>query len=141
MKWRILVLFLKLRMLDSLLDLSYSYALCLPSMNPRKLVDHIHSGPAELVLEIRLRFRRRTRSNPCDFNEFLQALRSSETIRDVECGSQQKASASFSSRRLGVSETFNIWRSAARPVLATLILFRQCRGCCKQRSFTLRTKC
>jgi hypothetical protein len=57
-------------------------------MNPRELVDHIRSGPAELVLDEPLRFRRRTRSNPCDFNEFLQALRSSETIRDVNCKSQ-----------------------------------------------------
>jgi hypothetical protein len=59
-------------------------------MNPRELVDHIRSGPVELVLDDDPlpRFRRRTRSNPCDFNEFLQALRSSETIRTVECGSQ-----------------------------------------------------
>jgi hypothetical protein len=43
-------------------------------MNPRELVDHIRSGPAWLVLilGIPLRFRRRTRSNPCDFNEFLE---------------------------------------------------------------------
>jgi hypothetical protein len=53
-------------------------------------VDHIRSGPAELVLKEPLRFRRRTRSNPCDFNEFLQALQSSETIRTVQCGSQQR---------------------------------------------------
>jgi hypothetical protein len=58
-------------------------------MNPRELVDHIHSGPAELVLDEALRFRRRTRSNPCDFNEFLQALQSSETIRTVECKGHQ----------------------------------------------------
>jgi hypothetical protein len=51
-------------------------------------VDHIRSGPAELVLLEPLRFRRRTRSNPCDFNEFLQALQSSETNRDVTCFSQ-----------------------------------------------------
>jgi hypothetical protein len=57
-------------------------------MNARELVDHIRSGPVELVLDEPLRFRRRTRSNPCDFNEFLQALRSSETIRIMECGSQ-----------------------------------------------------
>jgi hypothetical protein len=35
-----------------------------------------------------VRFRRRTRSNPCDFNEFLQALQSSETIRSALCTSQ-----------------------------------------------------
>jgi hypothetical protein len=45
-------------------------------MNPRELVDRIRSGPAELLLEEPLRFRRRTRSNSCDFNEFLQALQS-----------------------------------------------------------------
>jgi hypothetical protein len=56
-------------------------------MNPRELVDHIHSGPANLVLDKPLRFRRRTRSNPCDFNEFLQALQSSETIRYIDCES------------------------------------------------------
>jgi hypothetical protein len=55
-------------------------------MNARELVDHIRSGPAKLMLDKALpRFRRRTRSNPCDFNEFLQALRSSETIRSVYC--------------------------------------------------------
>jgi hypothetical protein len=59
-------------------------------MNPRELVDHIRSGPVELVLDEPLRFRRRTRSNPCDFNEFLQALRSSETIRNVRCWSHQR---------------------------------------------------
>jgi hypothetical protein len=58
-------------------------------MNPREIVDHIRSGPAKLVLEEPLRFRRRTRSNPCDFNEFLQALQSSETIRYVECESHR----------------------------------------------------
>jgi hypothetical protein len=57
-------------------------------MNPRELVDHIRSGPANLVLDKPLRFRRRTRCNPCDFDEFLQALRSSETIRKVTCCSQ-----------------------------------------------------
>jgi hypothetical protein len=62
-------------------------------MNARELVDHIHSGPAELVLNKALpRFRRRTRSNPCDFNEFLQALQSSETIRTVICSSQLRLS-------------------------------------------------
>jgi hypothetical protein len=55
-------------------------------MNPRELVDHIHSGPTEIVLDRPLRFHRRTRSNPCDFNEFLQALQSNETIRTAECG-------------------------------------------------------
>jgi hypothetical protein len=58
-------------------------------MNPRELVDHIRSGPSLLALDEPLRFRRRTRSNPCDFNEFLQALQSSETIRQVRCSSQQ----------------------------------------------------
>jgi hypothetical protein len=54
-------------------------------MNPRELVDHIRSGPVVLMLYKPIRFRRRTRSNPCDFNEFLQALRSSETIRLADC--------------------------------------------------------
>ena len=58
-------------------------------MNPRELVDHIHSGPTVLELDKPLRFRRRTRSNPCDFNEFLQALQSSETIRSATCYSHQ----------------------------------------------------
>jgi hypothetical protein len=64
-------------------------------MNPRELVDHIRSGPAFLQLREPLRFRRRTRSNPCDFNEFLQALQSSETIRTVDCWAQY---------HLGISE-------------------------------------
>jgi hypothetical protein len=67
------------------------YQPCFPTMNPRELVDHIRSGPVELLLDEPLpRFRRRTRSNPCDFNEFLQALRSSETIRNVRCCSQMQ---------------------------------------------------
>jgi hypothetical protein len=61
-------------------------------MNPRELVNHIRSGPAYLLLDKPLRFRRRTRSNPCDFNEFLQALQSSETIREVTCYSQLQLS-------------------------------------------------
>jgi hypothetical protein len=66
--------------------------LCFPTMNPHELVDHIRSGPAKLVLDEPLRFRRRTRSNPCDFNEFLLALHSSETIRTVVCGSHEELS-------------------------------------------------
>jgi hypothetical protein len=55
-------------------------------MNPRELVNHVRSGPEKLVLDTPLpRFRRRTRSNPCDFNEFLEALQSSETIRMAMC--------------------------------------------------------
>jgi hypothetical protein len=66
-------------------------------MNPnsRELLNHIRSGPAELVLDKSLRFRRRTCTNPCDFNKFLQVLQSSETIRDVTCRPRQ---------RLGISE-------------------------------------
>jgi hypothetical protein len=60
---------------------------CFPTMNARELVDFIRSGPVELVLDKLPRFRRRTRSNPCDFNEFLQALQSSETIRTAVCWS------------------------------------------------------
>jgi hypothetical protein len=58
-------------------------------MKSREFVDHILSGPVKLVLGEPLRFRRRTRSNPCDFNEFLQALQSSETIRNVRCRSHR----------------------------------------------------
>jgi hypothetical protein len=54
-------------------------------MNSSELMDHIRSGPAELVLHEPLRFRRRKRSHLCGFNEFLQALGSSETIRSVYC--------------------------------------------------------
>jgi hypothetical protein len=64
-------------------------------MKARELVNHVRSGPAGLMLDKPLRFRRRTRSNPCDFNEFLQALQSSETIRAVQCGTHQ---------RLGITE-------------------------------------
>jgi hypothetical protein len=78
------VSFRQTRLVMSLYHLSFPF----PNMNPRELVDHIRSGPAVLVLEEPLRFRRRTRSNPCDFNEFLEALRSSETIRTVRCRSQ-----------------------------------------------------
>jgi hypothetical protein len=70
-------------------------------MNPRELVDHIRSGPAELVLDKPLpRFPRRTRSHPypfccrtpspCDYNDFIQALQSSETIRSVTCHSHRR---------------------------------------------------
>jgi hypothetical protein len=59
-------------------------------MKSREVVDHIRSGPTELELYRPLRFRRRTflnmRFNPCDFDELLQALQSSKTIRDVQCG-------------------------------------------------------
>jgi hypothetical protein len=64
-------------------------------MNPRELANHIRSGPEKLVLDKPLRFRRRTRSNHCDFNEFLQALQFSDTIRTVTCRSQL---------RLGITE-------------------------------------
>jgi hypothetical protein len=62
-------------------------------MDSRELVDHIRSGPAGLKLWKPLRIRRRTcfngRFNPCDFDELLQALQSSKTIRDVFCFTQQ----------------------------------------------------
>jgi hypothetical protein len=64
-------------------------------MTPRELVDHIRSGPSKLLLDRPLRFRLRNSSNPCDFNEFLQALQSSETIRTVNCKAQLQ---------LGISE-------------------------------------
>jgi hypothetical protein len=53
-------------------------------MNPRELVDHVRSGPAELLLVKPLRFRPQTRW--FDFNEVLRSLQSSETIRIAECG-------------------------------------------------------
>jgi hypothetical protein len=59
-------------------------------MNTRELMDHIRSGPAELELDEPLRFRRRTRSSPCDFNDFLEALEANETIRSVECASREE---------------------------------------------------
>jgi hypothetical protein len=56
-------------------------------MNSFELLDHIRSGPAKLVLKRLPRFPER--STPlCDFNELLQALQSSETIRNVTCKSQ-----------------------------------------------------
>jgi hypothetical protein len=68
-------------------------------MDSRELVDQIRSGPAELVLDKPIHFRRRRcfngRFNPCDFDKFLQALQSSETIRTFYCGSH---------RELGISE-------------------------------------
>jgi hypothetical protein len=65
-------------------------------MNPHELVGHIRSG---LALELDLReplprFRRRTRSSPCDFNEFIQALQHSETIQDIRCGSHRESGIS-----------------------------------------------
>jgi hypothetical protein len=59
-------------------------------MNTRELMDHIRSGPEELELDGPLRFRRRTRSSPCDFNDFLEALEANETIRSVECASHDE---------------------------------------------------
>jgi hypothetical protein len=59
------------------------------SIAPREVVDHILSGPAAIKLQRPLGFRDQTCSNPCDFNEILQALRSSVTIRHVECFSRE----------------------------------------------------
>jgi hypothetical protein len=53
-------------------------------MSARELVDHIRSGPTSLLLDCKLRFRRRSGdTNPCNFNELIQALRCNETIREV----------------------------------------------------------
>jgi hypothetical protein len=47
----------------------------------RELTDHIRSGPSELIISnIPLRFHRRS-----DFNDFLQALETSDTIEYVHC--------------------------------------------------------
>jgi hypothetical protein len=54
---------------------------CFPTMNTRELVDHIRSGPALLALDEPLLYH---------FNECLQALQSSETIRHVRCKSHQQ---------------------------------------------------
>jgi hypothetical protein len=58
-------------------------------MNPRELVDHIRSGPTELMLGEPFRFNHQTCSDPCDLNEFLRALQSSETILAVTCKLQR----------------------------------------------------
>jgi hypothetical protein len=59
-------------------------------MNPHELLDHIRSGSAELVLRAPLRFPGQTSSTPYAFNELVQALQSSETIRSVDCYSHQQ---------------------------------------------------
>jgi hypothetical protein len=64
-------------------------------MKPRELVNHIRSGPADLVLHEPLSFRRRTLFNWCDFSDFIHALKSSKTIRAVEC---------WDHRQLGIPE-------------------------------------
>jgi hypothetical protein len=51
-------------------------------LSGRELTDHIRSGPSELILKIPLRFHRRS-----DFNDFLQALETSEAIAHVRCSS------------------------------------------------------
>jgi hypothetical protein len=60
-------------------------------MNARELVDHIRSsGSTRLILKSPLSFH-----HGCDFNDFLQALLSNETITVVEC---------VSNLRLGIGE-------------------------------------
>jgi hypothetical protein len=53
----------------------------LKTRNSCELVNHIRSGRAKLVLDKPLHFR--------DFSEFLQALKSSEKIRTVKCGTHR----------------------------------------------------
>jgi hypothetical protein len=48
-------------------------------------MDQIQSGPEELRLAFPLRFRRRTRSNPCSFDDLLEALQANRTIRQARC--------------------------------------------------------
>jgi hypothetical protein len=115
-------------------------------MNPRELVDHIHSGPAKLMIDKPLCFRRRTPSNPCDFNEFLQALQSSETIRDVTCFSQVQLGITEDQWVLLVTTLGHIYKR--HTVFGVLLPARFSRlssfsgsyGCCKQRSFSLQTE-
>jgi len=59
-------------------------------MTPKELLEHIQSGPDEIELDFALCFRPRSRSNEYDdFNDLLQALRSNQTIRVVECHSHK----------------------------------------------------
>jgi hypothetical protein len=55
-------------------------------MKPYELFDLIRlNNPNELELKHTLRFRRRSRSNPCSFDDLLQALQSNESIHTVRC--------------------------------------------------------
>jgi hypothetical protein len=73
--------YITLFLLSLILVLSYYYL-----WNPHhEFVNHIRSGPVELMLDKPLHFRRRTYFNPCDFKNFLQVLQSSKTIRTVAC--------------------------------------------------------
>jgi hypothetical protein len=75
--------YITLFLLSLILVVSYYYL----RNSHHELVKHIRSGPAELMLDKPLGFRRRMYFNPCGFNEFLLALQSSKTIRTVRCGS------------------------------------------------------
>jgi hypothetical protein len=55
-------------------------------MKPYELFDLIRlNNTNELELKHTLRFRRRSRSNPCSFDDLIQALQSNESIRTVRC--------------------------------------------------------
>lgn len=54
-------------------------------MQPQTLLDTIRGTPIELKLFETIRFRRRTRSNPCDFNMILQALKVNKSITVLIC--------------------------------------------------------
>jgi hypothetical protein len=54
-------------------------------MKPYELFDVIRSNPGELELQHTLRFRRRSRSNPCSFEDLLHALQSNASIHTVRC--------------------------------------------------------
>jgi hypothetical protein len=56
-------------------------------------VDHIRSGPAELMLSEPLRLNHPTGSNP--YNEFLRLLQSIETIRPVTCKAHMELESGF----------------------------------------------
>ena len=65
-------------------NLSFIYLSHDPVLILRKLIDHVRSGPVEIVLDKPLGFP----FDPCDFKDFLQDLQSNETITTVTCASQ-----------------------------------------------------
>lgn len=94
-------------------------------MTPIELVQRISGGTKELVLDqplLRLNIRR-TRSNPCHFDDFLSALGSNVTLESVECATHTD---------LGISKTR--WASLVRTIGAIRNL--QCLKLCWMGSST-----